>query len=314
MIKLNSIKNGILYTYILLLAGCGGGNGGGTSVVEDPGSPVQSVAITLTTTSLNNDLSAGDEIPVTLKGSWTGKNLGTDKVYLQARDVEGRFTTPLSFDGATGSEFSFSFLTQATLVAGTHNGAIEVRACKDAKCAKPYSKSSESIEYTLNVALVTDWETHQRDANHRGYIPILLNPEKFKKVWQWQREPDASDPIGGINAVVTSNGKVYITTDVYFGLGILYALNEIDGTEAWRVSFGKVPALNPPAVSKGAVYAATTGHQDTFLWAFNADTGKFKHKSAFSGQWPHVLAPTVYGDQVYTGSGYYGGDIYSFST
>lgn len=62
------------------------------------------------------------------------------------------------------------------------------------------------------------------------------------------------------------------------------------------------------------MYAAVTGHQDTALWAFDANTGAYVHKSAFEGQWPQVMAPTVYGDQVYTGGGYYGGMTYSFST
>lgn len=144
-------------------------------------------------------------------------------------------------------------------------------------------------------------------------MPIWLKPAQFAVAWTWQR-PDDPEPIGGVNAVVTRAGKVYLTHDVYFGEGALVALNEDDGTQAWRKSFGVVPALGPPAVKDGTVYAATTGHQDTFLWAFDADTGTYRWQSAFAGQWPHTLAPTVYAGQVFVGAGYYGGVTYSFPT
>lgn len=289
-----------------LLAGCGGGGGS-----DAPPPPGASVSVALTTTSTIMDLATGDEVDFTIDGSWSGPSIQPGEVYLQARDVAGRFGTPQSRSGELGSTFSFILTSVPEVPAGTHTGTIEVRACRDSACLEPYPGASAILGYTLNVAAVADWETHQRDAAHRGYVPIRLNPARFATAWEWSREPDP-EPIGGINAVVTSNGKVYVTKDVYFGQGILHALNENDGSEAWRVSFGAVPALNPPAVSNGQVYAATTGHYDTFLWAFNAETGAYLYKSAFDAQWPHVLAPTVFGDEVYTAGGYYGGTVYSF--
>jgi outer membrane protein assembly factor BamB len=166
--------------------------------------------------------------------------------------------------------------------------------------------------FTINSA-DGDWQTHQRSPGHQGYVPISVDPTHFAYAWDWSRDPD-SEPNGGINPVVTSDGKVYVSTDVYSGQGVLYALNELNGSEAWRVSFGQVPYLNPPAVHNGQVYVAVTGHQNTALWAFEADTGGYIFKSPFSSQWPSYMAPTVFGDQVYTGGGYYGGINYSFST
>ena len=220
--------------------------------------------------------------------------------------------TPASKNGSSGASFTFVLHTLPTIAAGTHTGSIEVRACKDAGCLQPYPGASATLAYTLTVVTVADWETHQRDAAHGGYVPIWLNPARFAKVWEWSREPD--DPIGGINAVVTANGKVYVTKDVWFGEGVLYALSEVDGTEVWKVSFGQVQDLNPPAVSNGRVYASITGGQDTALWAFDANTGAYLRKSPFESQGQRVLAPTVYGDHVYTAGGYYGGTTYSFST
>lgn len=306
MNKTTNLKSGFLWIlFSIFLAGCGGGD---SSTTSGP-----SVQVALTSQDINSNLAVGDEIQLTLDGSWSGMSVPPSEVYLQVRDVTGILVAPESKSGSLGTSFTFSLFTPPTLMAGTYTGTVEVRACKDPSCNGVYSGDHATVGYTLNVAGVADWETHQRDPAHRGYVPIWLNPMRFAKAWEWSREPD-TEPIGGINAVVTSNGKVYVTKDVYFGQGILHALNESNGTEAWRVSFGQVPALNPPAVNNGRVYATVTGHQDTYLWAFNADTGAYLYKSAFEGQWPHVMAPTVYGNQVFTGGGYYGGETYSFST
>ncbi len=298
-------KRGFVFLISILLVSCGGGSG---SLPPEP-----SIQVILISSSIRSDLAVGDEMPVTMDVSCTGVNVQSGEIYLQAYDTAGRFSTPESKRGSLGNIFTFTLYTLPTLTAGTHTGTIEVRACKDQNCSEPYSGTSATVGYTLSVAVaaVADWETYQRDSTHRGYVPIWLNPSRFAKTWEWNRE--IADT-GYINAVVTSNGKVFVTNDVYHGQGILYSLNESDGTEAWRVSFGEVPALNPPAVSNGRVYAAVTGHEYTALWAFNADTGAYLHKSPFEGQWPHVMSPTVYGDQVYTGAGFYGGITYSFST
>lgn len=302
----NNFKLGALWILLsVLLAGCGGGD---SSTFSRP-----AVQVVLASQNITTELAVGDEIQLTLDGSWAGMSIPPTEVYLQARDLAGQLVNPEIKSGLSGASFTFNFLIPPTLTTGTHSGRIEVRACKDSNCNEIYLGAHATVGYTLKVAGVADWETHQRDASHRGYVPIWLNPAQFAKVWEWSREPD-TEPIGGINAVVTSNGKVYVTRDVYFGQGVLYALNESNGSEAWRVSFGQIPALNPPAVNKGRVYAAVTGHEDTALWAFNADTGAYLYKSAFECQWANFFAPTVYANQVFTGGGYFGGVTYSFST
>lgn len=286
-----------------LLAACGGGSSGSA--------PTPGVQLAPGVTSIVKDLSQGDELAISLGGSWTGSNLGSSPVYLQLLDSanglvgETRQLQPSAPLGAV--------TTSAALGAGKHAGTLELRACPDAQCSAVYAGGTLSLPYTLNVAAVADWETHQRDAAHRGYLPITLKPSSFALAWKWAR-PASTEPIGGINAVVTSGQKVYVTTDVYFGEATLYALDEATGGEAWKRSFGVMPALAPPAVSNGRVYAATSGHEDSFLWAFDAAKGDYLSKAAFSGQWPHLMAPTPSGAQVYLGAGYYGGETYAFST
>jgi outer membrane protein assembly factor BamB len=80
---------------------------------------------------------------------------------------------------------------------------------------------------------------------------------------------------------------MYLTTDVYFREGALYALGEGTGREAWKQSFGSVPALDPPAVGRGRVYAAVGGHEQTAIWSFDAANGTFLFKAGLSGQWSY---------------------------
>jgi outer membrane protein assembly factor BamB len=156
-----------------------------------------------------------------------------------------------------------------------------------------------------------DWQGHQGNAAHTGYVPVTLDPARFAPAWEWRR--GTTGVLGAINAVVTEKGRVFVTDDDYFSpVTSLYALDEADGMLAWRHDFIDAPALNPPGVANGIVYAATTGHSATFLWAFRTSDGAPVFKSAFDGQWPHVLAPTVQGGRVFTNGGYFGGGVYAF--
>lgn len=304
---LNYIRCLTLLYLLSIVSACGGG-GESRDSVSASSAPVQ-VAVTSSGVAL--DFSSGDDAQASLGGSWHWSKVQAGDVFLQARDPDGRFLPTSGVRSSSAGNFSISLPVSSDLSAGTYSGRLEVRACRDALCADPYPGSIASVAYSLNIGRVPDWETHQGNTFHQGYVPIRLDPSRFSKAWEWSRVKD--DPIGGINPVATADGKVYVTKDVYFGEGVLYALNEVDGSEAWRVSFGQVPALNPPAVSNGRVYAAVTGSSSTALWGFDAATGNYLFKAPFEGQWPHELAPTVYGGQVYTGGGFYGGYTYSFS-
>jgi len=285
-----------------LLSACGGGGSSSPA-------PAPSVLLSVTSAPVDLNLAAGDDIDVTMQGTWKKQNLDAP-VYLSVRDAGGRFALPQP-QAATGADFSFKLSALPTVAAGTYSGALEVRACKDAACADTWPGSA-SLAYSMKIAAVGDWEMYQRDAAHTGYVPITVNLARAAKAWEWQRSEDS--PLGAaINPVVTGGGKVFVTGDVYFGQGIVYALSEKDGSETWRYPLGQVPAFSPPSVSKGRVYAAVTGHEQTALWAFDAANGDVLAKSGFEGQWPHAMAPTVIGDQVLTGAGYYGGETYAFS-
>lgn len=291
---------------VLVMASCGSGGGEGTSPV-----PESSVAVAITSPALAESVDLGDNYSAVVTGTWTATHLGTNQAYLQISDNAGTFTTPAPQLAATDQTFRYALSLAGNLPVTPRSGSLTVRACRDALCAQPYANAMASIGYQLQFVRISEWETHQRNASHDGYVPITLDPTKFTEIWQWQR-PAGTEPIGGINAVATSDGSVYVSTDVYFGEARLYSLNEATGQVRWNVSFGNVPALNPPAFHGGRVYVATTGHQDTFLWSFDAADGSFKFKSPFEGQWPHVLAPTVHDGQAYVSGGYFGGSVYAY--
>jgi outer membrane protein assembly factor BamB len=300
------------FVMLSLLSACGGGGGGGGSASPPQAGnnpPAPSVSLSLTTAPVDLNVISGESADVTLQGTWKKQNLDAP-VYLSVRDAGGRFVLPQPA-AATGADFSMKLSAPGTLAAGTYNGTLELRACKDAACADTWPGTA-SLAYTMKVVAI-DWEMYQGNAAHTGYVPFTLDPARFAKAWEWQRTE--TSPLGAaINPVVTSNGKVFVTGDVYFGQGIVYALSEKDGSQTWRYPLGQVPAFGPPSVSKGRVYAAVTGHEQTAIWAFDAANGDVLAKSGFEGQWPNVMAPTVIGDMVLTGAGQYGGKTYAFST
>ena len=153
------------------------------------------------------------------------------------------------------------------------------------------------------------WETYQGDERHTGYVPISLDPGIFTLRWS-QRVAPGFD----LNPVTAADGKVYVSTRVYFSAGdSLFVLDARDGQRLWSRDFGPVYSVNPPAYAYGNVYIQTGNHSnDTYLWAFDASTGKQVFKSPHAAQWERYFAPTIYQGEVYVNGGYYGG-MYAFN-
>jgi outer membrane protein assembly factor BamB len=176
-----------------------------------------------------------------------------------------------------------------------------VRACADAQCTQPFPDTTHSIGYTLRVNAVGEWETLQRTSRHDGYVPIKVDPTRYRLAWSWQ------NPAGGdLSPVVTGGDLVYVA-----GSPSLFALRASNGAVQWRRVFN-ASRLNPPTISNGIVYAATTGHEETYLYALRASDGQQQYLSRFYTQWARILNPTVRGNRVFVNAGYYGGVVYAF--
>lgn len=296
----------------LALGACGGGGTGSDATVSEATRGVKGVVrqatLSATPASVELQVHAGQSAVAQLTLQYTGP--GAKDVHLSMEDLPSAFSPGPVIQPLGDGRFAVQLSTAPGLAAGMHEGALPFVACRESTCTNAAKTVRVSVPYRVNVSAANDWQTHQGNAAHTGYVPVTLDPTKFRFAWEWRRAPGGV--LGAINAVVSEGGKVFVTEDDYFSAVSLHALNEADGSVAWKKEFLNVPALNPPAVSNGTVYAATMGHQDTQLYAFRASDGVQLFRAAFDSQWGHVLAPTVQDGRVFTNGGYYGGGVYAF--
>ena len=157
-----------------------------------------------------------------------------------------------------------------------------------------------------------DWVSFQGDARHSGFVNAQFDPALFTPIWSWSRPAGDPEPIGGINSVATTAGKVIVTKDVYFGQGAVYALNEADGTLNWTYAFGSMASEGPPAVANGNVFVPTTDPgEQCVTWAIDATFGTYQFKMPSSCQWSNFFAPTALDGSVLQTAEY--GSVYSYS-
>lgn len=179
-----------------------------------------------------------------------------------------------------------------------------------------YTEDETLVKADKTVLCVADgtadlpyqWETYQANSSHTGYIPISLEPEVFSERWQ--------QVVGSgkaLNPVTAADGKVLVSSLVYRNdIPSLFVLDARDGEILWSKNFGSVYSVNPPAYAYGNVYIQTGNHsRDTYLHAYDADTGQLIFKSAHSAQWERYYAPTIHNGNVFINGGYTGG-MYAF--
>lgn len=297
------------------LSACGGGAVDSKATVSDGARSTRSAApqssLSASPASLGLDVISGQSAAAQVTLQYAGTV--TTHLQLTLEDLPAAFASAPVIQSLGGGRFVVQLTTAANLVEGVHEGALKFVACHQANCKHAAKTARIAVPYRITVAGAnagSDWQTHQGNAGHTGYVPVTLDPSRFQFAWEWRRTPGGV--LGAINAVVSEGGKVFVTEDDYASAVSLHALNEADGSVAWKKDFGVVPGLNPPAVAKGMVYAATMGHQDTQLYAFRASDGTQVFQVPFESQWGHVLAPTVLDGRVYTNGGYYGGGVYAF--
>ncbi len=282
--------------------------------------PSSPVTISFSPASILVRYVIGDSIDVNFMATVTG-TLATS-TFVKIIDANGVImSNPRVTINPDGSYGVFA-KTSSSALPGSYQGNIEFQLCLDAACAVPYPGSPGLLPYDIEVLSTTnltpllewigvdDWGTYQRNAFHTGYVPVTLDVNLFSPRWSWT-VPDSGVKL---SPVVVANGLVYVSSDRYIAISSkLSALSEYDGSVQWQYDFGSMFALNPPAVSGGKVFVATSGHEDTFMWSFPADTGTpIDFKTHFAAQWERYYAPTVDNGVVYTDGGTYGG-LYAFN-
>lgn len=241
--------------------------------------------------------------------------ISQSNLYLQATPTNGSLEQNTLVTRIDDQHYRVDVRVADGLGEGNYNGYLQLQACVDAGCSDQVTGGKAYVAYQIEVqdpahATLGEWETFQRDAGHSGYVPARFLPRSFAYKWEWHRPTTGT--LGFINAVTTAPGLVFVSDDEYSGSPALRALREGDGGLVWLQTFTNFPALSPPASANNKVYVATTGHQQTFLWAFNAQNGMAVFQNSFASQWAHVLSPTVRDGRVYTNGGYYGGGVYAY--
>ncbi|MBX3627200.1 MAG: PQQ-binding-like beta-propeller repeat protein [Rhizobacter sp.] len=299
----------------VFLSACGGGGAGDSTTAnadasrEQAQSAAQQASLMATPASLELRLTSGQTAVGELALQYSGAAAPHTRLVIEG-ELPAVFAPKPVIESLGDGRFTVKLSTAEGLADGTYTGTLQFAGCHDPKCKNARRTARVAVPYSITVSAASDWQMHQGNAAHTGYVPVTLDPARFQYAWDWRRP--ASGVIGAINAVVSEGGKVFVTDDDYFSAVSIRALNEADGSPVWTRDFGTKPGLNPPAVANGVVYAATMGHSDTYLHAFRAADGQPVFQSAFDSQWGHVLAPTLADGRAYTNGGYYGGGIYSF--
>lgn len=282
--------------------------------------PSSPVSIAFSPTVLSGRYVAGDSIDESFTATITGSL--AQSTYTKIVDATGILMSNPSVTTSAAGAFRVSARTSSSVLPGRYQGTVEFHICLDAACNIPYPGSPGQLPYDITVIPETnltplsvlagagDWETYQKNAAHTGYVPVTLDPDHFSPRWS----KTVSDSGNTLSPVVAANGMVYATSSGYYRPSSkLLALTEEDGSIPWQYDFGTTPGLNPPAVSGGKVFMATSGYTTSFMWAFPADTGTpIAFKTPFNSQLEHYFAPTIDDGVVYSNGGTYGG-MYAYT-
>lgn len=234
--------------------------------------------------------------------------------------VSGAATTPIipniafnpahliAKDGITsvGGNYRVSLSTVASIPLGA-SGQVTFRLCADAGCNVVYPGSTQIFKYTVKLQLL-DWSNFQRDARQTGYVPLIADPSRFLKLWEW------SDPIPRhLMGVATSGDQIFLTSFAapYGNYSAkLYALDAADGTLNWSYDFGEYHTISAPATARNKVFLTThidatippvtpPGNSTGHFWCIDQSgpTVRCKHALTTVGDYgsPRV-SPTPIGD------------------
>lgn len=263
---------------------------GTRAVVDTATTVVVAVPATLTLSSPSPAMYVGQRLPLTVTA--------LDEFY---RPITGLYLAWTSSDPQKAAVDSVGKVTGAgagpatiTVVAGTRSSSVSL-----AVAARPVAEWSQAGV----------WGTFQGNARHTGFVAVSADPLSFRPLWEKTVAPGVP-----LNPVTAGDGRVFVTTNAYFGTQVLSVFDAQTGGEQWKHVFeGFIHGVHPPAYGGGRVYVTTSGHGDSFLWGFDASNGTQRVKSPYGNQWSRYFAPVVADGRVYMAGGSYGG-MYAFRT
>lgn len=229
---------------------------------------------------------------------------GTLQLTVVTKDSAGGVLTgrPIAW---TSSDVQRATVDSNGTVTSVGTGSVAITATSEQKSALANLTVLPAV--VADWSLASEWTTFQGNASHTGYVTATVDPTRFREQW-------TATVLAGsaLNPVTTGDGNVLVSTQAYYGKQLLSVLDAATGTAKWTYDFGAIHAVDPPAYANGVVYAQTSGHGDSFLWAFDASTGSIRFRSAYGNQWSRYYAPVIVDQSVYFGGGTYGG-MYSFN-
>jgi outer membrane protein assembly factor BamB len=243
----------------------------------------------------------------------------TGKVFNVGIYDSGRNSTIKNINKLSNTKSVTTLQTSPSLKPGVYNSTLEIRTCVDdpIDCKWPFAGSPKQIPLKITVRSNTNltplkplpqlsgWSTFQGNAAHTSYVASSFYVSNFLRRWSWSTS--ASESISDISI---DNGVLFLEKRNYASSNsnhVLLALNEVNGQVLWNSPMGVLSNVNSPAAGNGKVFVTSTGHGDTYFWVFDQVNGTLLNKIPMSSQWETYFAPTIYGNEVFTESGYYGG-------
>jgi outer membrane protein assembly factor BamB len=279
------------------LTACGGGSGGASSAPTPP----LALTVSLSSSSQADTVTEGStSATINFTATYSANESFSTPVVATVVYDNTVYSSVTVTNGTGANSFNITATTLPNLSGGTIASPITVKLCQDAACANAYAGATSSFTENLTVNLL-EWAQFQRNAAHNGFVHVSLDPTKFAADWTWTIPSDGNQ-YNAINAVVTGNGLVYASRDAYFLTGSVYALNEKDGSVAWKSDVPNLHSEGSVTYDNGTVYLPEQDASETTnIMALSAKDGTFINKSQFYTQWANFVSPTVYAGNIYFG-------------
>jgi outer membrane protein assembly factor BamB len=194
------------------------------------------------------------------------------------------------------------------LAAGLYRGTFTARICQEAPCQTPVAGTTIRKSIRVHARWVNrgEWETFQRDAAHRGHVPVVVNPAHITPAWQLVPDEFA---LADVTASATTGRGVALISQVDEEQGrVIIALRESDGRELWRRS----QWMTPPAVHDGRAYFVASSGGDGVLLSLNANDGMPLFQTSYDGDVYGEVTPVVDDGIVHMGISHPFGPVSAF--
>ncbi|MEJ6001665.1 outer membrane protein assembly factor BamB family protein [Paucibacter soli] len=289
----------------LVLTACGGGGTDGGSTAGSTAPPVsQGMQLSFAPGSLDATIYQGESQSFAITAQAGGSLPPAGKtINVGVMDSVGVLEPGMQVLPTSTTSFAATLTIARSLGVGTHQGAIEVRACQDdpRTCSKPIAGSPWQLPYRLTVrsqtdprelSPVVDASNYYGSASHNASASSVLDPSRFSRRWS---HPEAAAP-SPTRPPALGNGHVFVS------LGLkLAAFSERDGTQTWMSTLDD-GTLSGPSLAGNRVYVVTgswSPSSRSTLQSFDAASGAALGQVALSRYMGEQPNPVIRDGKLY---------------